>query len=113
MISRRTGTRLATWAGLWVAALLWAVNTQLGEILPVSDCTRAYRISATVSLILTALALLAGWISWRSTRAQPAGFGSPRTLRFAAALSALSALIFAFTLAMQAAAALVLSGCER
>lgn len=113
MISPRTRARLVSWAGLWIAALLWAVNTQLGQILPYRDCTEEVHISAGVSVALAMLALLAGSVSWRSSRADPAGFGSPDTLRFAAALSALSALIFAFALALQAIGSMVLTGCER
>jgi hypothetical protein len=108
----RTRIRLATWAGLWFPALVWAINMQLGQILPYHDCAGTIRISAVISAALAMVALLAGSISWRSWRATPAGFGSPNTLRFAAALSALSALIFAFALALQAIASMVLTGCE-
>ena len=112
MTFARTRIRLATWAGLWLPALLWAVNMQLGQILPYHDCAVTIRISTAVSTALAIFALLAGSISWRSWRDAPAGFGSPNTLRFAAALSALSALIFAFALALQAIASMVLTGCE-
>lgn len=113
MISPRTRARLVAWAGLWIAALLWAVNTQLGQILPYLDCTEDVRISAVLSMALAMLALLAGSMSWRSSRTARAGFGSPDAVRFAAAISALSALIFAFALALQSIGSMVLTGCER
>jgi hypothetical protein len=112
MISQRIRARLLSWAGLWVAALLWAVNTQLGQILPYNDCEGKIRISAVVSAALAIVALLAGSISWRCWRTAPARSGSPNTFRFAAALSSLSALVFAFALTLQAIASMVLTGCE-
>ena len=113
MTSSRIGIRLATWAGLWLGGLLWATNMQLGQVLPDLDCIRQARISAFVSLALTIFALLAGLMSWRTMRVRPSGFGSPRTLRFDAGVSALSALMFAFALALQTIASWVLTGCER
>jgi hypothetical protein len=109
----RTGVRLAVWSGLWAPALLWAVNTQLGQILPYVDCARHFRFSALTSMAATVFTLLAGCVSWRSVRPPPTGFGSPSTLRFVGSLSALSALIFAFALIMQTIASVVLTGCER
>jgi hypothetical protein len=109
----RALVRLTTWAGLWVGALLWASNMQLGLILPFADCTRQGRASALMSMGFAILALIAGIISWRSARSSPSGFGSPSTLRFDAAVSALSAPVFTFALGLQAIASLVLTGCER
>jgi hypothetical protein len=113
MNGSRIRTRLEIWAGLWFAGLVWAANMQIGQILPSQDCTREIRISALVSLALTIFALIAGLISWRSARTPPAGFASPDTIRFDATVSALSALLFAFALALQTLASLVLTGCER
>lgn len=106
-------TRLAAWAGLWGAALLWAVNVAAGLTLPTFDCARQIRASALISAGFTALALLAALISWNLVRTTLIGFGSPRTLRFDAMLSALGALLFAFALALQTMASLMLTGCER
>jgi hypothetical protein len=82
------------------------------QIVPVVDCARGGRISALLSLVLTMFALAAGWISWRSVGTTIVGFGAPRTLRFDATISALSALLFAFALGLQTVASLVLTGCE-
>ena len=113
MSFHRIRIRLAAWTGLWGAALLWATNLEVGQIAPAIDCTRQFRGSALMSAGFTVLALLAALISWRVARTRLAGFGSPQTLRFDARLSALGALVFAFALALQTMASLVLTGCER
>jgi hypothetical protein len=113
MSSFRTGIRLTVWSGLWISALLWAANMQLGQILPYVDCAQRIRYSAYVSAAMAVLALAAGYASWRSAHSSPRGFGSPSTIRFAGSLSALSALVFVFALIMQAMASVVLTGCER
>ena len=113
MSFHRVRIRLAAWAGLWGAALLWAINLGAGLILPAIDCTRQFRASALISTGFTVLALLAAAVSWRLARTRLAGFGSPQTLRFDAGMSALGALVFAFALVLQTMASLVLTGCER
>jgi hypothetical protein len=113
MSRSRTVTRVATWSGLWLPGLVWAVNMQIGQIVPLIDCTRQVRWSALISTVFTVLALLAALLSWRFSRSTPLGFGSPRTIRFDAALSATSALVFAFALFLQTIASLMVSGCER
>ena len=113
MIPSRIRTRLMTWAGLWGGGLAWAVNMQLGQILPLHDCTRQLHISGVISPALAGLALLASVVSFSITRSRQRGFGSPQTLHFDATLSALAALIFAFALFLQIAASWMLTGCER
>jgi hypothetical protein len=109
----RTKARLATWAGLMVGAPLWAVNMEAGQILPTFDCTKQLHLSGFISGAFTALTLFAAIVSWRSAHVTPMGFGSPRTLRFDAALSASGALVFAFALFLQSIIPWVLTGCER
>jgi hypothetical protein len=100
------------WSGLLVAAALWAVNTQLGQILPYLDCQRQARYSAILSFVGAAIACLSGAISWRSIGHN--GMSQPRrTWIFVGSMSVLAALVFAFALLMQGLAGLVLSGCER
>jgi hypothetical protein len=109
----RIRIRLEAWAGLWFAGLLWATNMLAGQILPDTDCERSAFLSASLSLLFTALALAAGLVSWRTASKETVGFASPNTLRFDALLSALSALVFNFALALQTVALLMLTGCER
>jgi hypothetical protein len=113
MSVRKIQSTLSILAGLLIASGVWAINMQLGQILPYIDCTQQSRWSPILSLIGVAAAVLAGAISWRST--QNARIAAPltRPSRFIAGISALSALIFAFALSMQGIASLVLGGCER
>jgi phosphoglycerol transferase MdoB-like AlkP superfamily enzyme len=103
--------RFALIAGLLIAPLAWAIDTQLGEILPYLDCQHQGRSSAIAAFTGMLLACLAAIISWRSSsRTRSAGL---LTGTFLGRLSALSALVFAFALSLQGIASLVLSGCER
>jgi hypothetical protein len=105
--------RFSLIAGLLIAPLAWAIDTQLGEILPYLDCQHRARWSAIAAFSGMLLACLAAIMSWRSTsRARMAALLTA-TSGFLGALSALSALIFAFALSLQGIASLVLSGCER
>jgi hypothetical protein len=97
-------------AGLLVGAGIWAINTQLGEILPYVDCVAPVSWSAIVSFISVAFVLCAAAISWRG--ANDSATADP-TMRFVGSVSGLAALMFSFALAIQGAASLVLSGCER
>jgi hypothetical protein len=101
---------LAILAGAIAGASLWAVNMQLGQILPYAECGSRYRPEMLISFAAAALSLLGCWISWRS-----AGHGgmSRHTGRFAAMVSALLGLMFTFALLLQAASTLLLTGCER
>lgn len=96
--------------GLWTPPLLWATSLQLGQILPYVDCTAQSRSSPATAFSAMALTLLAGGLSWRSA----ARLGEDRfVLRSVAVIAAMSAAVFAYAIALQAGATLVLSGCER
>jgi hypothetical protein len=113
MSARRIHHSLSILAGLLIASAVWAINMQLGQILPYTDCAQQSRWSAIISFTGVAAAVITGAVSWHSTR--PARIVAPLTAtsRFIAWVSALSALVFAFALSMQGIASLVLSGCER
>jgi hypothetical protein len=100
--------RWTSGAGLLVGPVLWAVNMQASQILPYVDCGAPFRSGLALSALSVMLTLGAGWVSWR-------GRGAPRRSagRFMAIVGTLVALVFAFALALQAAAGAVLSGCER
>jgi len=105
---------ILTWAGLWFAALIWAVNMQLGQILPYYDCRSHLQASAIASFAGAALAVVSGLTSWQYPRRieGDADVGN-ETAHFASVISALSATLFTFALLMQGVASLVLSGCEK
>jgi hypothetical protein len=113
MSVRKIQGTLSVFAGLLIAPTAWAINMQLGQILPYADCARQSRMSAIISFIGVGAAILAGAISWRwAARARKAA-PVTATTNFLARIGALSALLFAFALSMQGTASLVLSGCER
>jgi len=98
--------------GLSIAALAWAVSTQLGLILPHLDCQHQSRLSAIASFAGAIAACVAGGISWQSVNY--AARSEPQSgLGFFGSVSALSATVFAFALSLQGIASLVLRGCER
>ena len=105
--------RLSLIAGLALASAVWAINTQLGEILPYLDCRQHGRYSAFASLAGLLLACVAAVLSWRATRRIQNTEPFTATSGFIGAMSALSALVFTFAIFLQGVASLVLSGCER
>lgn len=98
--------QFATWAGLTVGPVLWAVNMQSGQILPYPDCRSGLHVNLVISLLAAALSLAASIAAWRFARSDGTGL-------FASRLGALLSLLFAFTLLLQAMAGLLLTGCER
>jgi hypothetical protein len=98
--------RLAACAGLIGGPMLWAVNTQLGPILPYAECSSRFYPSVAISVLMAGLTLVTGIISWRHPWDGQAG-------TFTSRLSAVLAVIFTFALLLQATAGLVLTGCER
>jgi uncharacterized membrane protein YqjE len=113
MTTRHILLRISLIAGLAIAASAWAVNMQLGEILPYLDCRHHQRFSAIASLVALLLTAAAAVLSWRASRRVADSAPLTATSEFIGALSALCALIFVFALSMQTIASLVLSGCER
>ncbi|WP_458759615.1 hypothetical protein ACSVBT_02080 [Afipia sp. TerB] len=100
--------RLQLWAGLWAGSLIWAVNIQLGQILPSIDCRSQSHLSAIASIVCGTIAALTVAASWRSARGL-----SDHTVLFMSGISSLSGAVFTFALIMQALASMVLTGCER
>ena len=97
--------------GLCVAPAAWAVNTQLGQILPYLDCQSGYSAIASFAGVFAACA--AGAVSWRAANRAAVSESPAPAVSFLGSTGALSALIFSFALFMQGAASLVVSGCER
>ncbi len=93
-------------AGLIGGPALWALNMQVGQILPYPDCAAHLRLSAALAAVCALLALGAAGISWRAR-------SLAHTQDFVARLGALAGLVFAFALLLQAIAGIVLTGCER
>jgi hypothetical protein len=106
---------LLRYAGLTIGPLAWAINSQLGQILPYPECSNRLPLLAVTSIVLALLSLGAGYLSWRcdfkESAAPPATVTT--TPSFVAMLSALAGALFAFPLLLQAMSSVVLTGCER
>jgi phosphoglycerol transferase MdoB-like AlkP superfamily enzyme len=113
MTTRHILLRFSLIAGLAIASATWAVNMQLGEILPYLDCRHQQRFSAIASFAALLLTAAATVLSWRASRRAAETAPLTAASSFIGALSALCALVFVFALSMQTVASLVLSGCER
>jgi hypothetical protein len=102
-------------AGLTIGPAAWAINTQLGQILPYLECSSRLPLLAGTSIALALLSLAAGYLSWRCDPGDPDGLPAhvANTASFIATLSALAGAFFAFALLLQALSSLVLTGCER
>lgn len=104
-------------AGFVLGPLAWMVNTELGQVLPHSECGGLVPTSALISVAATALALVGAHLSWRVSRtrvaADPHEVEGRASMRFLDQLGALIGLTFAFALALQSAAGFLVSPCER
>jgi hypothetical protein len=95
-------------AGLAVGALVWAANTQFGEMLPYPQCRTPIAWLALSSFVLGLISIGAALLSWRR------GALTDRVIDvFLSRLGLMAGLSFAFAIALQGAASLVLTGCER
>jgi hypothetical protein len=108
---------LAPSAGLVVPPLLWAANTQAGQILPYVECG-TLKITAATSFLAAALSLGVAYLSWATVHRPPSegsleGALSPASSGFVGLLSGLNGALFAFALLLQGLSSMVLTGCER
>src|SRR5438552_18552452 len=103
---------LGAMAGLLCGTVLWALNTELGEILPYPECRLGLPFTGPGSSVAAIATLIAGYWSWRFWRGGQTSDGDG-SLRLLAVTGAGMALIFALALALQGAAGFILSGCER
>jgi peptidoglycan biosynthesis protein MviN/MurJ (putative lipid II flippase) len=104
-------------AGVFLAPVAWALNTQLNYALVPWVCHHGINIVPAIAVANALLALVGGFLSWRglSTRAEgrresPHG-GRPHYL--VAVLGMSMAALFAAVILLQGAAGLFLQGCER
>jgi predicted membrane protein len=95
-------------AGLVVGPVLWAANTQLGQILPYAECRTGTPYSLPLSAVAALLSLGAAGLSWRVSSLRRPGGG---VQRFLGSLGAMMGPLVAFALLSQAIATLVISPC--
>jgi hypothetical protein len=102
---------LASIGGLVAGPLAWAISTQLGPILAGPDCRASFPLTFLACAFCALLALAGAAVSWRALEMRPARRRGAS--RFVCLLSIFMALVLTFALLLQAAASLVLTGCER
>ena len=108
--------RGASWAGLASGPAAWALSTQGGYALVPWQCEQQVQAIPVMTLVLAALSLGGGFLSWRArstSRAVHETQATPATERFVATVGMLISALFALVILMQGAAALVLDGCLR
>ena len=104
------------WAGLAAGPTAWAINTQLAYAVAPFACGIRLAILIPVATVLAVVALIGALLSWRSLHAGQSEadwtwHAGGNTGRFLAAIGAASGLLFAFVIANQIAAILLLGGC--
>jgi glycine/serine hydroxymethyltransferase len=101
------------YAGLVAGGTMWSMSTQLGQIFPYADCATHSHMSAFAAFGGLIVSASAGLWSWRSANRTAFGRATPGPSgHFIASVSSLAGFLFAYALALQGAATLVLSGCE-
>jgi drug/metabolite transporter (DMT)-like permease len=108
--------RLQRWPAIPFAFVVggsaWALNMQLGQILPYPECASRLPFLTGSSFGLALLVAAAAFIDWRGRHDSPQP-PPRRTAVFLKTLSALGGALFAYVLVLQGVSALMLTGCER
>jgi hypothetical protein len=99
---------LSRYGSLMLSPAAWAINTQLGQILPHSDCGGGSVWTAVAAFAAAAVALGGALLSQRR-HAEMVSRSELFTTRIAVVLG----LIFAFALLLQGAATVLLDPCAR
>jgi hypothetical protein len=90
------------------APVAWAIATQLGQILPYTDClkqTSSSFVAVAAGLVIAVASVAVSYIAQNST--------SDRIQLFVTRLSIGISLAFTFALVLQGVATLLVSACER
>ena len=116
-LSRLVRRKTLASSGIVLGPAAWAINTELGQILPYIECKGGLRVSAITSIVGVLLSLAGSFASWRvgehdGTIAADSREYAER-IGFVGLLGVLCGLVFAFALALQGLSSLMLSGCER
>lgn len=98
------------WAGLVAGPLAWAVNVQLGQVLPYPECGAGIRFGIPLSALAMLLSLGGAALSWRVSGLRRHGAGM---LGFLGSLGALMGPLVAFALLLQLLAGLLVPPCAR
>ena len=105
-------------AGLFIGGFAWTISTVLGPAYADLTCAKRLTISGSFAAVALVLAVIGGFLSWRSSRLLQAINVAPsmpaRNARlFFARLSLMAAGLFGLAILYQLAASGVFNGCER
>ncbi|EJC64677.1 hypothetical protein Rleg5DRAFT_1432 [Rhizobium leguminosarum bv. viciae WSM1455] len=95
-------------SGLTLSPAAWAASSQVGQMLPYTDCDMGTGWIIFATFLATALATAGALISWQSHVS-----AASRSARFISQVGLLFGSTFAFTLLLQGAATLLLNPCAR
>jgi hypothetical protein len=98
------------WAGLVIGPVAWAVNMQLGQILPYPECGASFRPSPLISGLGVLLSLGGAALSYRVSNLRRPDTGM---LGFVGSLGALMGPLVAFALLLQFLSGLLITACAR
>jgi hypothetical protein len=104
-------------AGIWAGPVAWLASTAANYALVPWMCAHKVRVIPALALTLVAVSLSGAYLSWRGLGSgdpvTPEDAAGGRPHRFVAAVGVLTAVLFALVIAVQGAAGLFFSGCER
>jgi hypothetical protein len=110
-VRRFLHTAFAPWVGLFLGALAWLTNHQVGSSLSFADCRLGGpMLSAGLGLACGLLSLAGAAVSWM---ARGPGNGRRETRTFAAWISIAAAGLFLLAIVLQTAAGFILPDCHR
>jgi hypothetical protein len=95
-------------SGLMLSPAAWAASSQLGQMLPYTDCDMGTGWIIFVTFLAVALALGGALISWQSHVST-----ASRSARFISKVGVMVGSTFSFALILQGAATLLLNPCAR
>jgi hypothetical protein len=105
-------SKWAPWVGLFVSALAWVIDHQLGSDVTYWRCSASGPLFVGVLGVLCfVIALGASWFSWTSR--EHGQDTNPETRRFVASLSAAGACAFGLAIALQTLAGFIVPTCAR
>ena len=99
---------IARTSGLTLSPAAWAVSSQLGQMLPYTDCGGGTTWLVFVAFLATTLAAAGAIISYQGYQST-----ASHSALFISRVGVLSGLGFAFALSLQGAATLLLNPCLR
>lgn len=117
MKMQRTPMRDWPAAGVFAGAGAWAVSMQANYALAQWSCAHQMRVVPFVALLLAAISMTGGFVSWRSLKMRSArgafshDGGRPRS--FLAVIGIGAAMLFTIVIILHGLAGLMMSGCER